>query len=138
LIGRRIEAMAGYTIVNLKEVEDQAPKFGHSPNLEARFARVPLELESAGVSYFRLAPNFRIPFGHKHQQQEEIYVLVGGSARAKLGDEVVELKAWDAVRVSPETVRSFEAGPEGAEYIAFGAPNTENRDAELVPNWWAD
>jgi mannose-6-phosphate isomerase-like protein (cupin superfamily) len=138
LIGRRIEAMAGYTIVNLKEVEDQAPKFGHSPNLEARFARVPLELESAGVSYFRLAPNFRIPFGHKHQQQEEIYVLVGGSARAKLGDEVVELKAWDAVRVSPETVRSFEAGPEGAEYIAFGAPNTENRDAELVPNWWTD
>ncbi len=130
--------MAGYTIVNLKEVEDQAPKFGHSPNLEARFARVPLELESAGVSYFRLAPNFRIPFGHKHQQQEEIYVLVGGSARAKLGDEVVELKAWDAVRVSPETVRGFEAGPEGAEYIAFGAPNTENRDAELVPNWWAD
>jgi quercetin dioxygenase-like cupin family protein len=130
--------MAGYTIVNLKEVEDQAPKFGHSPNLEARFARVPLELESAGVSYFRLAPNFRIPFGHKHQQQEEIYVLVGGSARAKLGDEVVELKAWDAVRVSPETVRGFEAGPEGAEYIAFGTPNTENRDAELVPNWWTD
>jgi quercetin dioxygenase-like cupin family protein len=130
--------MAGYTIVNLKEVEDQAPKFGHSPNLEARFARVPLELENAGISYFRLAPNFRIPFGHKHQQQEEIYVLVGGSARAKLGDEVVELKAWDAVRVSPETVRSFEAGPEGAEYIAFGAPNTENRDAQLVPNWWTD
>ena len=65
-------------------------------------------------------------------------MLVGGSARAKLEDEVVELKAWDAVRVSPETVRGFEAGPEGAEYIAFGAPNTENRDAELVPNWWTD
>ncbi len=131
--------MAGYTSVNLKEVEDQAPKFGHSPNLEARFARVPLELENSGISYFRFAPNFRIPFGHKHQQQEEIYVLVGGSARAKLGDEVVELKAWDAVRVSPETVRGFEAGPEGAEYIAFGAPNTENRDAEPAPpNWWAD
>ena len=132
--------MTGYTIVNLKEdVEDEAPRFGYAPNLEARFARVPLGLENAGVSYFRIAPNFRIPFGHKHERQEEVYVLVGGSARAKLGDEVVELKAWDALRVSPETVRGFEAGPEGAEYIAFGAPNTENRDAEPAPpDWWTD
>ncbi len=130
--------MAGYTIVNLKEVEDQAPKFGHSPNLEARFARVPLELENSGISYFRVAPNFRIPFGHRHQRQEEVYVLVGGSGRMKLGDEVVELKAWDAVRVPPETVRGFQAGPEGAEYLAFGAPNTENRDVEPVPGWWTD
>ncbi len=128
--------MAGYTSVNLKEVEDQAPKFGYSPNLEARFARVPLELENSGISYFRVAPNFRIPFGHKHRQQEEIYVLVLGSARMKLDHLVVELKPWDAIRVPAETMRGLEAGPEGAEYIAFGAPNTENRDAELTPNWW--
>jgi hypothetical protein len=76
------ETVTGYTIVNLKEIEDQAPKFGHSPDLEARFARVPLGLENSGLSYFRLAPNFRIPFGHKHLQQEEVYVLVGGSARS--------------------------------------------------------
>ncbi len=93
--------MAGYTIVNLKEVEDQVPKFGYSPNLEARFARASLELQNSGISYFRIAPNFRIPFGHKHQQQEEIYALMGGSARAKLGDEVVELKTWGTVPVSP-------------------------------------
>jgi hypothetical protein len=55
--------MSGYTIVNLKEVEHQASKFGHSPNLEARFARVPLDLDNSGISYFRIAPNFRIPFG---------------------------------------------------------------------------
>jgi hypothetical protein len=85
LVRRRFGTMAGYTLVNLKEVEDQAPKFGYSPNLEARFARAALELENSGISYFRIAPNFRIPFGHKHQQQEEIYVLIGGSARAKLG-----------------------------------------------------
>jgi hypothetical protein len=91
LTGRRIGTIAGYTIVNLKEVEDQALKFG--PCLEARFARGPLELENSGISYFRIAPNFRIPFGHKHQRQEEIYVLVSSSARAKLGDEMVELKA---------------------------------------------
>ena len=129
--------MAGYTSVNLKEVEDQAPKFGYSPNLEARFARVPLELENSGISYFRVAPNFRIPFGHKHWQQEEIYVLVLGSARMKLDHLVVELKPWDAIRVPAETMRGLEAGPDGAEYIAFGAPNTQNSDAELTPNWWA-
>lgn len=124
--------------MNLKKVEDQAPKFGFSPGLESRFARVPLELQNSGISYFRIAPGFRFPFGHKHERQEEVYVLVSGSARAKLEDEVVELEAWDAVRVPPETMRAFEAGPEGAEIIVFGAPNTENRDAEATPNWWTD
>jgi mannose-6-phosphate isomerase-like protein (cupin superfamily) len=133
------ETVTGYMIVNLKEIEDQAPKFGHSPELEARFARVPLGLENSGLSYLRLAPNFRIPFGHKHLQQEEIYVLVGGSAKIKLDDEVIKLEPWDAIRVSAGTMRGFEAGPEGAEYIAFGAPNTENRDVELAPpNWWTN
>ncbi len=107
--------MAGYTIANLKEIEDQAPRFGYAPNLEARFARVPLEVENPGISYFRVAPDFRIPFRHRHERQEEVYVLVSDSARMKLGDEVVELHAWDAVRVPPETVRGFQAGPAGAE-----------------------
>jgi mannose-6-phosphate isomerase-like protein (cupin superfamily) len=133
--------MAGFTVVNLKEVEDQAPRFGVSPNLEAGFASVPLALEQSGVSYQRLAPNFRIPFGHKHKAQEELYVLVSGSARAKLDDEVIELKQWDAVRVPNETMRAFEAGAEGAELLAFGAPKagtSPGDDAEMTPGWWKD
>lgn len=59
-------------------------------------------------------------------------------ARLKLDDEVVELQPWDAVRVPPEMMHAFEAGPEGAELLAFGAPNTENQDAEVTPNWWKD
>jgi uncharacterized cupin superfamily protein len=129
--------MADYTVVNLKEVEDQAPKFGLSPQLEARMARVALGLENSGVSYQRIAPNFRVPFGHKHKNQEEIYVLVGGSARIKLGDEVVDLKPFDAVRVPKDTMRGFEAGPEGAEFIAIGAPNTGPGDADVVQGWWS-
>jgi hypothetical protein len=101
--------------VNLKEVEDFAPKFGFAPNLEARFATPALELEKSGISYQRLAPNFRVPFGHRHKQQEELYVLVGGSARIKLDDEIIDLKQWDAVRVPPEKMRGFEGGPDGAE-----------------------
>ena len=130
--------MAEYTVQNLKEVEDQAPNFGLSPNLEARMARVPLELENFGVSYQRIEPNFRVPFGHKHKNQEEVYVVVSGSMLAKLGDDVVELKEWDAVRVPKETMRSFEGGPEGAEVIAVGAPNTGPGDAVVEENWWVD
>jgi uncharacterized cupin superfamily protein len=129
--------MADYTVVNLKEVEDQAPKFGLSPQLEARMARVALGLENSGISYQRIAPNFRVPFGHKHKNQEEIYVLVSGSAQIKLEDEVVDLKPFDAVRVPKDTMRGFEAGPEGAEFIAIGAPNTGPGDADVVQGWWS-
>ena len=72
--------MAAYTLVNLKEVEDQAPKFGLAPNLESRFAHTSLELEQSGVTHFKIAPNFRIPFGHTHAKQEEIYIVVTGGA----------------------------------------------------------
>jgi mannose-6-phosphate isomerase-like protein (cupin superfamily) len=131
--------MAGYTKVNLKDdVEDQGPNFGYEGKIEARMARVPLELEHSGVSYLRLAPDFRIPWGHTHKTQEEIYVLVGGSLRAKLDDEIVELRPFDALRVHKDTTRGFEAGPDGAELIAIGAPHTGPGDAELVDGWWGD
>jgi mannose-6-phosphate isomerase-like protein (cupin superfamily) len=127
-----------HTVVNLKEVENMAPKFGLSPGLESRFARVPLELENSGLSYFRVAPDFRPPFGHTHSEQEEIYVVLSGSARLKLDDEVVQLNQWDAVRIPPGIMRALEGGPEGAEILAFGAPSNENRDVEMVQNWWSD
>jgi uncharacterized cupin superfamily protein len=130
--------MAAYTIQNLKEVEDQAPNFGMSPHIEARMARVPLELENFGVSYQRIAPGFRIPWGHTHKNQEEVYVVVSGSLKAKLDDEIVELARWDALRVPKETMRSFEGGPDGAEMIAIGAPNTGPGDANLEQDWWTD
>jgi mannose-6-phosphate isomerase-like protein (cupin superfamily) len=131
--------MSSYTVKNLKEdVDDQAPNFGLSPNLEARMARVPLELENFGVTYQRLAPNFRIPFAHKHKRQEEVYVVVGGSLRAKIEDEIVELRQWDALRVPNDMTRGFEAGPDGAEIIAIGAPNTGPGDADVAHDWWRD
>ncbi len=133
--------MAGYTIANLKAVEDMAVKGGLSPGVEARFATASLQCERSGLSYQRLAPNVRMPFGHRHGEQEEVYVLVSGSGRVKLEDEVLELRQWDAVRVAPETTRAFEAGPDGAEILAFGAPRTgagAASDAEMLPGWWSD
>ena len=128
--------MAGYTIVNLREIEDVAPKGGLSPGMQSRFAHVPLELQQLGLSLFRVAPGFRVPFGHHHTDQEEIYVVLSGGLRLKLDDEIVELGAWDAVRIAPETVRGMEGGPDGAEILAVGAPSNQNADAQMVKDFW--
>jgi quercetin dioxygenase-like cupin family protein len=131
--------MSTFTKLNLKEdVEDQAPRFGLAPDLEARFAHDPLESEVTGLSYQRLTPGTRVPFGHTHASQEEIYVVLSGAGRAKLDDEIVELSALDALRVSPETMRALEAGPDGLEFVVFGAPRGDQNDAEMAAGWWSD
>src|SRR5687768_7405954 len=130
--------MAGYTLKNLKDVEDMAPKFDMSPGLEGRFARSDLDSEQSGISYQRLASGFRMPFGHKHGEEEEVYVVVGGSGRIKLDDEIVDLKQWDAVRMAPGTMRCLEGGPEGIEVLAFGARGLGAVDVDMTPGWWAD
>jgi len=127
----------GYTKKNLGDVENQAPSFGMPEELEARFARSPLEGETLGVSIFRLAPGFRMPFGHKHSEQEEVYVVVRGSGRVKVDDEIVELRQWDAIRFDTDAMRNMEAGPEGMEYVAFSAGD-DATDVELAQGWWSD
>jgi quercetin dioxygenase-like cupin family protein len=130
--------MPAYTRVNLKtDVKDMAPQFGMD-GIESRFARTNLELEKSGLSYFRLDSGYRAPFGHTHSEQEEIYVILSGSARVAVGDEVVELGELDAIRIAPETMHGMEAGPDGAEILAFGAPNTDNEDADMQPGWWPE
>ena len=136
----KIRLMA-YTKVNLKQdVQDSAPGFGFAPDLEARFASGDLALESSGVGYERLAPNFRVPFGHTHRSQEEVYVIVSGSGRVKLDDEIVDFEQWDVFRVPGPVWRNFEAGPDGCEIVAFGAPKMEDprADTEMQPGWWSD
>ena len=129
--------MADYTVLNLtSDVEDMGERFGYAPHMEARFARRPLKLEKSGISYFKLSPGFRVPFGHRHSEQEEIYRLVNGRGRVKLDDEIVELKPMDAVRIPTSVKRGFEAGPDGAEIVAFGAPDTDNNDIEMDQEFW--
>jgi mannose-6-phosphate isomerase-like protein (cupin superfamily) len=127
--------MPGFKIKNLKEIEreDGAPE-----EIEARFARKHLDSEELGVSYFRYGPGFRSPMGHRHRVQEEAYVVVGGSGRMRLDDEIVDLRPWDVVRVSPEVTRGFEGGPDGLELIAIGGNKPEGGDGEAVRDWWTD
>ncbi|HZT94890.1 MAG TPA: cupin domain-containing protein [Gaiellaceae bacterium] len=127
--------MADFAKVNLRELEDMAPGAGFR-GIEARFARRPLAATICGLSLQRLAPGARSPFGHRHRRQEELYVIVAGHGRMKLEDEVIELRPFDAVRVAPQTARAFEAGPDGLEFLAFGAPAGDARDAEILQGWW--
>jgi mannose-6-phosphate isomerase-like protein (cupin superfamily) len=128
--------MPNYTVTNLREVEDSAA--GRGPGVEARFGRKHLDSEHLGVSYFRYEPNFRAPIGHSHKVQEEVYVVIGGSGRMKLDDEVIDVQPWDAVRVAPETVRAFEGGPDGLEIIAVGGDKPEGGDGVMVEGFWSD
>ncbi len=126
--------MADFAITNLKQVEDSAADRG--PDIEARFGRKHLGSEHLGVSYFRYGPGFRSPVGHRHREQEEAYVVVSGSGQARLDDETIELAQWDVLRVAPEVVRSFAAGPDGMEVIAVGSDRPEGGDGEMVQDHW--
>jgi quercetin dioxygenase-like cupin family protein len=131
--------VSGYSKLNLVEdVDNSAEKFGMGDVLAAHFVGDGLEATQSALSLLRLKPNQRMPFGHNHKQQEEVYVVVGGSGRIKLDDEVIEVARWDAVRMAPEVMRALEAGPDGLEVVAVGAPATGLRDAQQEMGWWTD
>jgi mannose-6-phosphate isomerase-like protein (cupin superfamily) len=128
--------VSDYSIKNLREAEDQAAKFGFGEMQEARFPREDLDAEATGLGYIVVRPGRRQPFAHHHQQAEEIYVVLSGSGRLRLDDEIVEVHRLDAIRISPPVTRMFEAGPDGLEVLVFGAHHP--RDAQIVENFWAD
>ena len=125
-----------YTLKKLTEVKDSAAEFGLGDFQEARFAGGDLDAQDTGVALERLKPNQRSPFGHVHEKADEIYVVLSGSGRAKLDDDIVDLSPMDALRVSPTVTRAFEAGPEGLEVLAFGP--SHKGDGETIMGWWAD
>jgi mannose-6-phosphate isomerase-like protein (cupin superfamily) len=127
---------APYTLKNLTEVEDSAPKFGYGEIQEVRFANRDLEAEGTGVSHHRVKPGKRQGFAHRHKEAEEVYVVIAGSGRIKLDDDIFEIDRLDAIRVAPEVTRMFEAGSDGLELLAFG-PQHEG-DGDLIYDWWTD
>ena len=129
--------MGSYTHMSVLDVEDSAEKFGMSDRHESRFAHGDFGAEQTGFSFHRYKPGKRQAFGHRHDEAEEIYFVVSGSGRIKLDDDIIELSPLEAVRVSPGVMRSFEAGPEGLEILAFGQRHGED-PGEVVQGWWSD
>jgi quercetin dioxygenase-like cupin family protein len=125
--------MANWTRTNFTALRDSSPP---GVAIQWRFARAALESPELGVSRFTYEPGARMPWGHRHRHQEEVYVVVAGSGRAKLDDEVIEIGAWDALRVAPSVIRSFEAGPDGLDVICIGGRKPDGPDGERHPDFW--
>ncbi len=128
--------MAAYTHKKLSDVKDSAPEFGLGDFQQVRFANDDLETEDTGFSHQRIAANKRPPMAHRHEGAEEVYVVISGSGRMKLDDEVIDVERLDAIRVAPSVTRAWEAGPEGLEVLAFG-PRRKG-DGEVLQGWWTD
>lgn len=128
--------MSGHTIINLKQLD--ALERAKAAGIEARMGRSALGSEHLGVSFFGYGPNTGGSVGHRHRVQEEAYVVLRGSGQVRLDDEVHDIAQWDVVRVSPQVVRGFRAGPDGMEVLAIGSDRPEGGDGEMVSDWWTD
>jgi mannose-6-phosphate isomerase-like protein (cupin superfamily) len=128
--------MSRHRKVNLLEVKDSVA--GRVEGLEGHFGRGPMGARDIGVSLFRYAPNVRSPMGHRHREQEEAYLVVKGSGQILLDGELIDVRQWDLVRVSPDVVRAFASGPEGLEVVAVGGPKPEGGDGEAAPVDWPE
>jgi quercetin dioxygenase-like cupin family protein len=128
--------LSSFAVVNLLEIEDSVGD--RVPEMEGRFGRKHLDSRDLGVSHFRYDASFRSPMAHSHREQEEAYVVVAGSGSILLDGQVRELRQWDVVRVAPEVVRAFEAGPDGLEVIAVGGPKPADGDGVRATATWPD
>ena len=125
-----------YTIKNLRELNDVAPRFGFDQVQEARFAHADLDSETIGLAFHRVKPGCRQAFAHRHEEAEEIYVVLSGRGAVKLDDDVREVQQLDAIRISPAVARAFEAGPDGLELLVFG-PRHPGDGEVLSGDFWA-
>ena len=128
--------MSSYTVVNLRELEDVVGE--RAPGIEGRFARSKIDSRDLGVSLFSYGANLRSPAAHSHREQEEAYVVVSGSGRVLLDGELKELRQWDVLRVAPEVVRAFEAGPDGLDIVAVGGPKPAEGDGVMGTATWPE
>ncbi len=129
--------MPDYTKLNLDDVKDLAPDFGMETLGQARFARQPLGAERIGLAHYRVNPGRRAGFGHRHEQSEEIYVMLSGSGRFRVQDDVFDVGPRDVVYCAPGAMRAWEAGPDGLEMLAFGA-HAEGEELHMEQGWWTD
>jgi mannose-6-phosphate isomerase-like protein (cupin superfamily) len=126
--------MTDWTKMNFDDLRNVSAQ---GTQIQWRFAREALRSPELGVSRFTYEPGARMPWGHRHREQEEAYVVVAGSGRAKLDDEILELSVWDVLRVAPAVVRSFEAGPDGLDVICIGGRKPKGGDTERFEHFWA-
>lgn len=123
-----------WTKKNFAKLRDKSPR---DAPMQWRMARDALGSPELGVSRFTYEPEARMPFAHRHREQEELYVVVGGSGRARLDGEEIALEAWDVLRVAPAVIRSFAAGADGLDLICIGGRKPSGGDTERFDDPWS-
>ncbi|MGZ4166032.1 MAG: cupin domain-containing protein [Solirubrobacteraceae bacterium] len=129
--------MPSYKKLNFADVKDLAPDYGMGEICDARFARGALGAEHIGVTRYEMKPGKRVGFGHSHPESEEAYVVLSGSGRFRVQDDVFEVAPLDVVYCPVNTMREWEAGSDGMEVLAFGA-HTEGEDTQMKRDFWTD
>ncbi len=79
-----------------------------------------LGLTSCEISVSAMPKGIKLPFNHKHKQNEEIYIFLSGEGTMTLDNEVIEVKEGSCVKVEPNAVRTMESKTE-LQYICVQA-----------------
>ena len=127
-----------YSKINLEDVKDLAAAHGVGDVQEARFPAGDLGVEQTGFNYFKVKPGKREAFAHRHENAEEVVVVLEGAGRMKIDDEIVEIGPKDCLRIAPGTARQTEAGPEGLTLLVFGARHEGDGEIIAAEEFWAD
>ncbi len=108
--------MSGYTV---KRIDEMDTAFGGG----MRLARAALGVSSFGMQVEDFPPDFDRYPEHSHDQdgQEEVYVVLRGTAEIEIDGERVPLDSETIVRVDPAATRRIYPGPQGVRILALGA-----------------
>ncbi len=91
-----------------------------------------------GARLWRLTPG-QASTKHRHRGQTELYVLLEGTGRMRVAEELLTLEPLSSVLVEPETVRQlFNDTDAEALWIVFGAPGEAANTLEMTPELLAE
>jgi mannose-6-phosphate isomerase-like protein (cupin superfamily) len=129
--------MSGFTIVNWSDVDNGAAGWGiPEKDMEMRIGRTALGCTTHGVSFAKFGAGFTPTFGHTQKEQEEVYVVISGTALFNIDGTIHEVAAGSAVRIGPGVWRAIRAkGDEDVKMIITGAPLVDD-DGVIDMEWW--
>jgi len=128
--------MTDYAIVQADDVDDVYA--GTDVPGEFRPLTAALGSEQVAVTSIRVPPHsdFEQGTGHRHAEQEEVYLVTRGTLTMRFDDRVERVPAGSAVRVAPSTVRSHRnEGDEPVEIWAVSRKQDQS-DATKVDAFW--
>jgi mannose-6-phosphate isomerase-like protein (cupin superfamily) len=133
------DSKADFTVVSADDADDVYADDDSVPG-EFRPLAEALGAKQVAITLIRVPPrsDFEQGTGHRHEHQEELYLVGRGTLTMRFGDEVREVPAGSVARIAPQTVRSHRnEGDEPVELWAISV-RSEDSDSEKVDDFWPD